>query len=251
MKRTLNTVAAALAAAPWTAGHAADLYVSAAASLTDALKEIAIPYEKESGDQLLFNFAASSLLARQIQEGAPADLILSADDAKVDALEKKGLILPGTRKDILSNTLVIIVPASSATEVKSPGDLTAPAINRIAIGEPGSVPAGIYAREYLQKLGLWTQLTDKLVPSENVRAALAAVESGNAEAGIVYKTDALISKTVKIAFEVPKSEGPTISYPLAVLKDAKEPDEAKKFAAYLESAPAAEVFAKYGFIVEH
>jgi molybdate transport system substrate-binding protein len=113
------------------------------------------------------------------------------------------------------------------------------------------VPAGIYAKEYLEKLGLWQQLSDKIVPVENVRAALAAVESGNVEAGIVYKTDAMISKKVKVAFEVPESDGPVISYPLAVIKDAKAPDAAKKLAAYLESEPAEAVFEKYGFIVKH
>ena len=126
--------------------HAADLYVSAAASLTDALKEIAIPYEKESGDHLLFNFAASSVLARQIEEGAPADLIFSADEAKLDALEREGLLLPGTRKSILSNTLAVVVPADSAIRIQSAQDLAGPDIQKIAIGEPGSVPAGIVCK---------------------------------------------------------------------------------------------------------
>ena len=244
------TVALVLAAGPLASTlRAAEVYVSAAASLTDVLKEIAITYEKESGDQLVFNFTASSVLARQIEEGAPADLIISADEAKLDALEKKGLLLPGTRKSILSNTLVVVVPADSAANIKSAKDLAGPDIKKIAVGEPSSVPAGIYAKEYLEKLGLWQQLTDKIVPVENVRAALAAVESGNVEAGIVYKTDAMISTKVKVAFEVPASEGPVISYPLAVLKDAKAPDAAKKLAAYLESGPAQAVFEKYGFVV--
>ena len=231
--------------------RAAEVYVSAAASLTDVLNEIAIPYQKESGDTLVFNFAASSVVARQIEEGAPADLIVSADEAKLDGLENKGLLMPGTRKSILSNTLVIVVPAGSGRVINSPKDLADPSIKKIALGEPESVPAGIYAKEYLDKLGLWQQLMDKVVPVENVRAALAAVESGNVDAGIVYKTDALISKAVKIAFEVPAADGPDISYPLAVLKDAKAPDAAKKLADYLQSAPAQGVFEKYGFIVKH
>ena len=246
------TVALVLAAGLLTSTlRAAEVYVSAAASLADVLKEIAITYEGESGDQLVFNFAASSVLARQIEEGAPADLIVSADEAKLDALEKKGLLLPGTRKAILSNTLVVVVPADSAANIKSAKDLAGPDIKKIAVGEPSSVPAGIYAKEYLEKLGLWQELTDKIVPVENVRAALAAVESGNVEAGIVYKTDAMISTKVKVAFEVPASEGPVISYPLAVIKDAKAPDAAKKLAAYLDSGPAKAVFEKYGFIVRH
>jgi len=246
------SVALALAATlPAPAIRAGEVYVCAAASLTDALKEIAVAYDKESGDTLVFDFAASSVLARQIEEGAPADLIISADEAKLDALQKEGLLLPGTRKSILSNTLVIVVPADSTIDIKSAADLGGPDIKKIALGEPATVPAGIYAKEYLEKLGLWEALAGKIVPTENVRAALAAVESGNVEAGIVYKTDALISKKVKVAFEVPASEGPKISYPLAVLKDAKAPDAAMKLAAYLESAPAAAVFEKYGFIIEH
>ena len=229
----------------------AEIYVCAAASLTEALKEIAVTYEKESGDKLIFNFAASSVLARQIEEGAPADLIVSADEAKLDALEKKGLLLPGTRKSILSNTLVVVVPADSTLKIKSAKDLIGSDIKKIAVGEPRSVPVGIYAKEYLEKLGIWEKLSDKIVPSENVRAALAAVESGNMEAGIVYKTDALISKKVKVAFEVPELEGPKISYPLAVIKDSKLPDATKKLAAYLDSKPAGDVFARHGFIVKH
>jgi len=231
--------------------RAADVYVCAAASLTEALKEIAVTYEKQSGDKLVFNFASSSVLARQIEEGAPADLIISADEAKLDALDTKGLLLPGTRKSILSNTLVIVVPADSAITLKSAGDLAGPAIKKLALGEPKSVPAGIYAKEFLMKLGLWEKLADRIVPCENVRAALAAVESGNVEAGIVYKTDALISKKVKVAFEVPAAEGPKISYPLAVIKDSKDPDAARKLAVYLDSQPAGIVFEKYGFIVKH
>jgi molybdate transport system substrate-binding protein len=253
MKNIIRSISItlAVAAALFTARlRAADIYVSAAASLTDVLKEIAIPYEKQSGDNLVFNFAASSVLARQIEEGAPADLIFSADEAKLDALQKAGLLLPETRKSVLSNTLVIVVPNDSTINFSSAKDLAGPGITKIAVGEPSSVPAGIYAKEYLDKLGIWQKVTDKIVPVESVRAALAAVESGNVDAGIVYKTDALISQKVKVAYEIPVSEGPAISYPLAVLKDAKSPDAAKKLAAYLESAPAEAVFEKYGFLVK-
>ena len=248
--RPLTAILIVIAGLLSQAVRAADIYVSAAASLTDVLKEIAIPYEKQSGDNLVFNFAASSVLARQIEEGAPADLIFSADEAKLDALEKAGLLLPETRKSVLSNTLVIVVPNDSTVDFNSARDLAGPGIKKIAVGEPSSVPAGIYAKEYLDKLGIWQKLTDKIVPVESVRAALAAVESGNVDAGIVYKTDALISQKVKVAYEVPATEGPAISYPLAVLKDAKSPDAAKKLAAYLESAPAEAVFQKYGFLLK-
>jgi molybdate transport system substrate-binding protein len=230
------------------AARAADINVSAAASLGDVLKQIGADYEKTTGDHLVFNFAASSLLARQIEEGAPADLIFSADEAKLDDLDKQGLLLPGTRKTILSNQLVIVVPSDSTLGIASAKDLTYPAVKRIAMGEPSSVPAGIYGRTYLEKLGLWQTIEPKVVPEENVRAALAAVASGDVEAGIVYKTDAMISKGVKVAKEVSLTEGPAISYPVAILKESKQPDAAKKFEDYLQSPAAKTVFRKYGFI---
>lgn len=228
---------------------ATEVQVFAAASLTDALQEIATPYEKESGDKLLFNFGASSALARQIQEGAPADLFFSADEAKMDGLEKRGLVLKGTRKSLLSNTLVIVVPSDSSLKITSAQDLAAAKVRALALAEPQAVPAGIYAKEYLRSLKLWGKVIDKVVPTENVRAALAAVESGNVEAGIVYKTDAQISRKVKIAFEVPAAEGPKISYPLAVMAESRQQEAARKLLAYLESPAALEVFRRYGFLV--
>jgi len=226
---------------------ASELTVYAAASLTDAMNEIGPAYEKESGDRLQFNFGASSMLARQIEEGAPADLFFSADEAKMDALEKKDLLLPGTRRSLLSNLLVIVVPADASAAPKSAADLTKPEFRKLALAESQTVPAGIYAREYLQKLGLWDAVKEKVVPTENVRAALAAVESGNVDAGIVYKTDSLISKKVKIAVEVPAADGPKISYPVAVLRSSKQPDRARKFAEYLAGPMARSVFEKFGF----
>src|ERR1700720_4726950 len=181
---------------------AAELTVHAAASLSDAMNEIGRAYEKQSGDKLRFNFGASSMLARQIEEGAPGDLFFSADEAKMDALEKKDLLVPGTRRSLLSNLLVIVVPADASAAPKSAADLAKPEFKKIALAEPQTVPAGIYAREYLQKLGLWDAVKEKVVPTENVRAALAAVESGNVDVGIVYKTDSLISKKVKVAVEI-------------------------------------------------
>jgi molybdate transport system substrate-binding protein len=226
---------------------AAELTVYAAASLTDALKEIAAAYETQSGDKLQFNFGASNMLARQIEEGAPADLFFSADEAKMDALDKKDLLLPGSRRSLLSNSLVIVVPADANGAPKSAADLAKPEFKKIALAEPQTVPAGIYAHEYLQKLGLWDAVKEKVVPTENVRAALAAVESGNVEVGIVYKTDSLISKKVKVAVEVPAAEGPKISYPIAVLKSSRQPDRAKKFAEYLAGPTPRSVFEKFGF----
>jgi len=230
--------------------HAADLQVFAAASLTDALKEIAPAYEATGENKLHFNFAGSNILARQIQESAPTDVFISADEAKMDALQKAGLILDISRQALLSNTLVVVVGADSSLKLDSLQALTQSAIKRIALADPKGVPAGVYAQRYLEKIGLWDGVKDRVVPTENVRAALAAVEAGNADAGIVYKTDAGISKLVKIAYEVPASEGPDISYPAAVVKESAEPEAARDFLSYLRSDAATAVFKKYGFGVK-
>jgi molybdate transport system substrate-binding protein len=245
MKKLICSIfAGALLAGGATAG-AATVTVFAAASLTDSLKEIAAVYEKESGDKLVFNFAASGLLARQIEEGAPADLFFCADEARADALEKKGLL--GTRKSRLSNSLAVVAAADSALAIRSARDLTK--VRRLALGQPKLVPAGAYSKAYLEKLKLWPAIESKVVPCENVRAVLAAVESGNVDAGIVYKTDAAISKKVKVVFEVPRAEGPSISYPMALVKGSPQPEAAKRFFDYLGSPEAAKVFGKYGFVV--
>lgn len=227
---------------------AAELVVHAAASLTDALQEIAAAYQAESGDRVHLNLGASSLLARQIEKGAPGDVFLSADEAQMDALEKKSLLTAGTRRSLLSNTLVIVVPLHTQTQPENAVDLTKPAFQKLALAETQTVPAGIYAREYLKQRGLWEKLKDRVIPNENVRAALAAVESGNVDAAIVYKTDALLSKRAKIAAEIPAAEAPGISYPLAVLRSSREPERARKFANYLTSATAKEIFVKFGFL---
>lgn len=227
---------------------AAELNVFAAASLSDALRDLAKTYEPASGDKFRLNLGASSALALQIKNGAPADVFFSADEAKMDELAKAGLIVADTRRSLLSNTLAIVVNAEGGAVISTPTDLTQPGIGRIALAEPQTVPAGIYAKEWLQKIGLWGKISARLVPTENVRACLAAVEAGNADAGIVYKTDALISKKVKVAYEVPIADGPKISYPLAVVKDTKQRDAARKFAAHLAGPEARAVFVKYGFL---
>lgn len=227
--------------------RAGELQVFAAASLTDALKEIAPAYEDAGGNKLQFNFAGSNTLARQIQEGAPADIFISADEAKMDGLQKAGLILEDSRRSLLSNTLVVVIGVKSTLQLDSPQELTQPAIKRIALADPKGVPAGVYAQQYLEAIGLWDALKDRVVPTENVRAALAAVEAGNADAGIVYKTDAGISKQVKIAYEVPADKGPAISYPVAVVKSSRDSAAALAFLKYLQSEAAVTVFKKYGF----
>jgi len=229
--------------------NGAEVNVYAAASLTDVMKEIASAYEKENGDKILFNFGASSLLARQIIERAPADMFVSADEAKMDELEHAGLIATETRRDLLSNLLVIVVPSDSKLMIASPEELVTKS-QQIAVADPRAVPAGIYTKEYLTRLGLWQKLEPKIVPTENVRAALAAVESGNVDAGFVYKTDANISSKVKVAFTVAVQQGPPIRYPVALIRESKEKSAAAKFLAYLQSASARKTFERYGFIVK-
>ena len=202
--------------------------VFAAASLTDALKEIAVSWEVAGGERVAFNFASSSTLAVQIREGAPADLFLSADEIQMDGLQKAGLIVPGTRRSVLSNTLVVVVPADSTLQIASGKDLAGANVRRLALAEPSSVPAGVYSKKFLERAGVWDAVAPKVVPTENVRATLAAVESGNVEAGIVYKTDAAISKKVRIAFEVPAARGPAISYPFALVRGAPRETEARR-----------------------
>jgi len=227
-----------------------DVEVFAAASLTDALNEIGAAYEKASGDKVIFNFAASNALEMQIKAGAPADVFFSADEARMDDLQKAGLVVKETRKDLLSNILVIIVPGASTLTLTSAAQLTDSKFQKIALGQPQSVPAGIYAKEYLQKIGVWDQVSSRVIPVESVRAALAAVETGNVDAGIVYKTDALHSTKVKIAFEVPVTDGPAIAYPAALVFDSKHAAAAKKFLDYLAEPSSLKTFEKYGFITK-
>jgi molybdate transport system substrate-binding protein len=229
---------------------AANLHVSAASSLTDALHEVTKVYQPQSHDTLLFDFGASSTLARQIAEGAPSDVFISADEPKMDQLQQRGFIDKASRRSILSNTLVIIVPSDSDLQIKGPTDLMDDAIANIAVAEPQSVPAGIYAKEYLRKYKVWDRIKDKLVPTDNVRAALAAVESGNVQTGIVYRTDALISRNVRIAFEVSVADGPKISYPVAIVGESKQKAAAQRFIDFLQSPAAQEIFRKYGFLIK-
>ena len=226
---------------------AAEINVFAAASLTDSLKQIAADYENNSGDKIIFNFDASSTLARQIEEGAPADIFFSADEAKMDGLEKKGFIVKDTRKNRLGNALVVVIPADSSLTIQSAADLTNSSVGKIALADPKAVPAGIYAKAWLTRAQLWSAVEPKVVPTQNVRGALAAVESGNVEAGVVYKTDAGISKRIKIAYEVPTNDAPVISYPLALVKVSKQPEAAKKFLNYLDSPAAGDIFKQFGF----
>jgi molybdate transport system substrate-binding protein len=229
--------------------RAEEFLVSAAASLTDVLKEIGTGYQAKSKHTVRFNFGPSSGLARQIEEGAPSDMFFSADVPQMEKLDKSGRLEPGTRKELLSNQLVIVVPADSKLAISSPRDLLKDNVKKIALAEPSSVPVGVYSKEYLIHEGLWNNLVAKLVPVQDVRATLVSVESGNVEAGFVYKTDAAISNRVKIAYEVPVDKGPKITYPVAIVKESKHRDAARDFLRYLQTRAAKESFRKYGFVV--
>ena len=211
---------------------AADVRVFAAVSLSEAVEEIARGYTR---DRIVVHLGASSLLARQIQQGAPADLFLSADERWMNELARQGRI--AKRVSVLSNTLVVVgVPLSRARSV--------------ALAEPSSVPAGVYARAWLQKIGMWERIAPKVIPTENVRAALAAVDAGNVEAAIVYKTDARMARRARVVFQVPRAHGPPISYPFALLRDAQNRDAATRFLRHLQSPAALRTFAKHGFLIQ-
>ena len=178
-----------------------------------------------------------------------AGVSLCAAETNSVALFVRGQVDKQTRKSRLSNSLVIVVAMEQGAAIESPKDLATGRVKRLALAEPKTVPAGIYAKEYLQKQNLWSAVERKVIPTENVRAALAAVEAGNVEAGILYKTDAAISKKVNVAYEVPVKDGPAISYPMAVVKESKQPEAARKFHQYLGSRDADKIFERFGFIV--
>lgn len=231
-----------LAAAP---ARADEVTLFAAASLADAVKEAAKGFESASGHQVVFNFGGSNDLARQIRAGAPADLFFSADLAQMEALEKDGRVSPVDRIDVLSNTLAVVVPSDSRAKVAAAADLRT--LGHVALANPDAVPAGVYAKQYLQAEGVWDALAPKVVPTLDVRAALAAVEAGHADAGVVYRTDAALSKRVKVALEVPRARGPKIVYPLSLVQGAKP--AAAQLRDYLVSDAARTVYEKYGFLV--
>jgi molybdate transport system substrate-binding protein len=220
------------------------LLVFAGASLTESLQELGSRFTAGGRPKVEFSFGGSNDLARQIQAGAPADVFFSADAAKMDQVEKAGMVKAADRVDLLSNILVVVVPSSSTATVKTPQDLAA--LSRIALADPAAVPAGVYAKQWLEGLGLWAQIQPKVVPTLDVRAALAAVESEGAPAGIVYRTDAAIAKKATIAFEV--TNGPRITYVVAPLEGSKNRGAADAFVKFLEGAAGKAEFEKRGFL---
>ncbi|MBV8882422.1 MAG: molybdate ABC transporter substrate-binding protein [Chroococcidiopsidaceae cyanobacterium CP_BM_RX_35] len=228
---------------PPNAHSSSALTVSAAASLKDAMGDIKQLYTQTN---LTYNFGGSGSLQQQIEQGAPVDVFISAAPKQMNALQKKGLVLTETRKNLLRNEVVLIAPKTS-TAVSDFKDLTNDKVKRIALGEPNSVPVGKYSQEVLTSLGLFAQLKPKIVFAKDVRQVLSYVETGNADAGIVYITDAKISNKVKIVATAPAKSHSSIVYPVAVLKDSKNIDAAKQFVQFLFSERAKAVFEKYGF----
>ena len=223
--------------------YAADVVVFAAASLSDALGELAGTWDAGRPDHLVLTFGASSDLARQIRAGAPAAVFFSADVRRVAELEHEGLVAAGSRHDVLSNQLAVIVPQGGTVAVATPDDLRA--CRHIALADPEAVPAGVYARAWLTSIGLWEALRDRVVPTVDVRAALAAVEAGHVDAGVVYQTDTRVTSRVRVAFTVPRTAGPSIVYSIAALAGRPEGAEVVRF---LVSPEALAVYEKYGFV---
>jgi len=224
----------------------ADVTVYAAASLTDALGAVAQAYQTETGVAVKLSFAASSALAKQIEQGAPADLFASADTKWIDYLDAKGRIDHDSRRDLLGNELVLIAPAGKGFPVRMAGDfdLTAAFSGTLCTGVTESVPVGMYAKEALTRLGWWNALKSRVVGSEDVRAALSLVARGECDAGIVYATDARQSKGVEVIGRFPEDSHAPIVYPFVLVTQS---GDAKEFLRHLATPAALEVFARYGF----
>ncbi|MGJ7911492.1 molybdate ABC transporter substrate-binding protein [Neobacillus sp. LXY-1] len=223
-----------------------ELTVSAAASLQNALNEIKATFEKEhSNVKVNYNFGASGALQQQISQGAPVDLFFSAAEDKFDKLVQDGLIDKSKGIDLVGNELVLVVPNDSKKEVKAFEDLTK--TDKISIGTPEAVPAGQYAKETLEKLNVWKAIEGKIVYAKDVRQVLTYVETNNVDAGIVYKTDALISHKVKIVATADENSHAPIIYPLGVIKNSSHPKEAQLFYDYLQNETSMKTFKKCGF----
>lgn len=225
-----------------------ELQLAAAASLRDVLEELAPAVERAIGVRLVLNLGASSDLARQILAAPRADLYFSADESWMDRVAEAGLVDQASRCSPLSNRLVVVVPADSSLAIRSAADLAGPQIERLSLANPEAVPAGKYAKAWLEATGNWRALAGRVVPAVDVRAALAAVESGAIDAGVVYRTDAALSRRVRVAFEVPEEESPRISYALAALAGRPQIAAARAVAAWLCSRAAAAEFARFGFV---
>ncbi|MEO1376138.1 MAG: molybdate ABC transporter substrate-binding protein [Cyanobacteria bacterium J06635_10] len=226
-----------------------ELTVSTAASMQDAMKEVASFYQKEHPNtKIVYNFASSGTLTQQIKQGAPVDIFISANEKFMDELDTKNLLLPKTRKNLLKNDIVLIIPKKgNVVNISNFQQLTSTNIKRFSIGEPESVPVGGYARQVLTSLKIYSQLKPKTVFAKDVRQVLSYVELGNVDAGIVYATDAKISNQVKVAASAPENTHNPIVYPVAAIQRTQNPQTAKEFIQFLNSDRAKDTFTKYGF----
>jgi molybdate transport system substrate-binding protein len=227
------------------------LTVYAAASTTEAITEAAKNFEQSRGVAVTTNFGSSSMLAKQIMGGARADIFLSADEEWMDELSKAGMIQDGTRVDLLANTLVLVAPKGKTLQVKMSKDFdlaaALPKPGRIALGDPSHVPAGRYAQQALESLGWWPALKDRILPGQDVRATLRLVELGEADAGVVYATDAKVSQKVEVIAIFPEGTHAPIRYPIAAWRNAGP--EASNFIAFLRSPEGARFFTDRGFTI--
>jgi molybdate transport system substrate-binding protein len=228
------------------------LLVFAASSLTDALDQIGPAYTKATGHQVKLSYAASSVLAKQVEAGAKADVFFSADTDWMEYLQARGFIDKATRKDLLGNKLVLVAPANSTVSLKIAQNFDLAAAlgkGRLATGDPDSVPAGKYARTALTSLGVWDDVADRLIRAENVRSALSFIARGEAPLGIVYETDALVDKKVRVVDTFPANSHLPIIYPVAATAGAQP--SAKAFVTWLQGDAAQAVFKKFGFSTLH
>jgi molybdate transport system substrate-binding protein len=226
------------------------LNVSAAASLTDVLTEINKRYtEERPWVTIVPNFASSGTIQQQIENGAPCDVFISAAAAQMDNLDKKGLLWTGTRRNLLINSLVLIVPATSTLDIRSFTGLTSDKVKRIAVGDPSSVPAGTYARQAFDQLGITSQVQSKLVLGGTVRQVLTYVETGDVDAGLVFVTDALTTDKVRVIASAPQEINATIAYPVAIIASSPNPPAAGDYINYLRSPVGEGIFEKNGFLM--
>lgn len=235
------------------AGQSSDMVsnnitIGAAASLREALSEVQVKFENEKKVKLAFNFASSGAIQRQIEQGAPVDLFISAGKKQMDALESKNLIDKESRKNFLTNKLVLIAPKEYKDKIKSVSDLVGMDV-KISIGEPESVPAGTYAKESLTYLKLWDKLSSKIVYAKDVKQVVSYVEKGEVAAGIVYNSDAIALKDSSIVQIFDEKSHETIIYPAAIVSESKNKESVKMFLDYLSTTEAKQIFSKYGFDV--
>jgi len=223
-----------------------NITVSAAMSLKDTIEEVVALYEKKEDVDITLNLGSSGSLQHQIEQGAPADVFVSAGKKQMDELERQGLIEKSTRKNILRNKMVLITPNNNPL-IEGFESLVRPEVLKISIGAPDTVPAGRYARQILESLELWDQLQPKLIFAKNVRQVLHYVETGNVDAGIVYLSDAMTSKKIKITAQADNDLYEPVIYPAALISNSNDKEAALDFLHYLVEPEAAEIFKKYGF----